>query len=312
MNYLLDFLRDALCLKKMMCFERICRQILRICVNIRQKNLSLKTPKKIIFANIWNVGTRTLLYFGFLLGYPTNMQATELFLSLPLRPLASNEQALLDQTLNFARGHQEFKDLHFKQHEAEFVRLVEQGQSPQTLFIGCSDSRIIPELILNMRPGDLFVIRTAGNFVPPASFLEVDGVAATIQFAVEGLNVGHIIVCGHSNCGAIEALFSQLDPQKFGLLKRWIEFGEKAKKMTLLMSKPSTPKKELYSIAEKISVLYQLEHLMSFPFIKKRVEEGKLDLHGWYFDIETGQIWYYDMEQYRFKLLEIKNILFAK
>jgi carbonic anhydrase len=223
--------------------------------------------------------------------------------------LQFSEQELLDQTLNFARGHQTFKDLDFKQHEAEFIRLVKEGQSPQTLFIGCSDSRIIPELILSVRPGDLFVIRTAGNFVPPKDFLETDGVAATIQYALEVLNVRHIIICGHSHCGAIQGLFQELDPNKFGLVKRWIQFGEQAKKMSLLTAKPSTPKEDLYAIAEQISVLYQLENLISYPFIRKRVDEGKLELHGWYFKIETGEIFYYDPEQYRFKPLLESRVL---
>ena len=216
---------------------------------------------------------------------------------------ASNEEGILNQTLNFARSHQTFKELDFKQHEAEFLRLVEEGQSPQTLFIGCSDSRIIPELVLSVRPGDLFVIRLAGNFVPPYNALDVDGVAATLQFAVEVLNVRHIIVCGHSHCGAIKGLYEQLDPNKFGLLKRWIQFGEQAKKMALLTTSPTIPKEELYSITEKLSVIYQLEHLMSYPFVEKRVDDGKLQLHGWYFAIESGELTYYDPEQYRFKPL---------
>ncbi|WP_228840575.1 carbonic anhydrase [Candidatus Protochlamydia phocaeensis] len=213
------------------------------------------------------------------------------------------EQTLLNQTLNFARGHQEFKDLYFKQHEQEFIRLVQEGQSPQTLFIGCSDSRIVPDLILGTRPGDLFVIRTAGNFVPPYEDNAWDGVSATIQYAIEALNVKHIIICGHSHCGAIQGLFKQLDPTKLGIIQRWLKFGEEAKKMTLMSAKPNTPKEELYEIAEQISVIYQLEHLMSFPFVKKRVDEGKLDLHGWYYKIETGEVFYYDPETYRFQSL---------
>lgn len=248
-----------------------------------------------------------LLSLGILLSFTLQAQAEETEVSPQVSTSAQtqtlNEQGQLDQTLNFARSHQAFRELDFKQHESEFVRLVEEGQSPQTLFIGCSDSRIVPELILNMRPGDLFVIRTAGNFVPPASFQEVDGVGATIQFAVEVLNVKDIIVCGHSHCGAVRGLFQDLDPVKFGLLKRWIQFGEQAKKMALLTTKPDTPKEDLYCLAEKLSVLYQLEHLMSFPFVHKRMSEGKLQLHGWYFKIETGEIWYYDPEQYRFKSL---------
>lgn len=215
-------------------------------------------------------------------------------------------QTLLDQTLNFARGHQEFKDLFFKQHEEEYVRLVEEGQSPQTLFIACSDSRIIPELILSTRPGDLFVIRTAGNFVPLYGNDTGDGVSATIQYAVEILNVQHVIICGHSHCGAIKGLFESLDPTKFGILQRWLKLGEGAKKMTLMTTKPSTPKEELYAIAEKISVIYQLEHLMTFPFVKRQVDSGKLQLHGWYYTIETGNLDYYDPELYQFKPLHCK------
>lgn len=233
-----------------------------------------------------------LFYTLFLLSLFSTLQAVD-------PPL--NDQTLLDQILNFAKGHQEFKDLYFKQHEAEFVRLVEQGQNPQILFISCSDSRVVPDLILNTRPGDLFVIRNAGNFVPPINFPAAGGVAATIQYAVEVLNVRHIIVCGHSHCGAIQGLFQDLDSQRFDILKKWLTLGEEAKQMALLATKLTNHLKEdIYSVTEKISVIYQLEHLMSYPFVKKRVLDGKLELHGWYFKIETGQLWYYNGEQYRF------------
>lgn len=221
---------------------------------------------------------------------------------------ASQQTQLLDEALRFAQGHQEFKDLFFKQHEAEFIRLVKEGQNPQILFIGCSDSRVVPDIILNARPGDLFVIRTAGNFVAPYLFQSIDGVAATIQYAVEVLNVRHIIVCGHTHCGAIKGLFEDL-PEKLDILQRWLKLGEKAKQMTLLTAKSSTPKEELYTTAGEISVIIQLEHLMTFPFIKNRVKEENLELHGWYFKIETGEIWYYNTEQYRFIRLIEKNVL---
>lgn len=217
------------------------------------------------------------------------------------------QQELLDKTLDFAKRHQTFKDLDFKQHESEFVRLVEEGQSPQTLFIGCSDSRVIPELILQTRPGDLFVIRTAGNFVPPNHSTEIDGVGASIQYAIEVLNVKHIIVCGHSNCGAIKGLYETLDPTKFNLVKKWIRLGEPAKKMALLVASPQVPMEDLFSLTEEVSVLYQLENLLSYPFIKKRVDEGKLELHGWYFKIGTGELSYYDNQQYRFKPLATRT-----
>lgn len=219
---------------------------------------------------------------------------------------AQNEGDLFDQSINLARGHQEFKNLQFKQHEAEFVRLVKEGQSPKTLFIGCSDSRVVPDLILSTRPGDLFVVRTAGNFVPPSDFQAPDGVGATIQYAVEVLNIPHIVVCGHSHCGAIKGLFQELDPQKLGMLVKWLKFGEQAKKTVQTVVKPTTSDEVKFALAEKLSVIYQLEHLMSYPFIKKRVEEGKLQLHGWYFQIESGELWYYNTDQYKFARLTDK------
>lgn len=220
----------------------------------------------------------------------------------------SSGQKLMDHTLNFAQRYQEFKELYFKHNEAEFVRLVKEGQHPQVLFIGCSDSRVMPDLILHAVPGDLFVIRSAGNFVPPYDAKGGDGISATIEYAIEVLNIPHIIVCGHSHCGAIEGLFKKFEPGQMDILQRWLRFGEEAKRMTLMAAKPDTPLQDLYPIAEQMSVIYQLKHLMTFPFIKKRVDEGKLQLHGWYFKIETGGLYYYDNEAYRFKPIMTTNV----
>lgn len=214
--------------------------------------------------------------------------------------VAINQESFLNETLNFAQKHQEFRDLHFKQQEAEFVRLIREGQNPKILFIGCSDSRVVPELILKARPGDIFVIRTAGNFVPPFISQSVDGVAASVQYAVEVLNIPHIIVCGHSHCGAIRGLFQDLDPNKLGEVKRWIKLGEEAKRITMENAKPGISKEDIYKTTEEVNVLTQLENLMTFSFIKKAVDEGRIILHGWYFDIEFGQILYYDTEKNRF------------
>lgn len=220
---------------------------------------------------------------------------------------STSQQNLLNDTLNFAKSHQDFRDLYFKQHEPEFVRLIKEGQNPKILFIGCSDSRVVPELILNARPGDVFVIRTAGNFVPPFLPQSADGVSATIQFTVEVLKIPHIIVCGHSHCGAIRGLFQDLDPTKLGILKQWIKLGEDAKQLTMQSAKPNASKEDIYVTAEEINVLVQLEHLMSFPFVKKAVDEGSVALHGWYFDIEKGNLLYYNTEKNRFIPLIEKN-----
>lgn len=215
-------------------------------------------------------------------------------------PTPAEREELLNRTLNYAEGHEYFKNVVFQQHEQEFVRLVKDGQSPQTLFIGCSDSRIVPDLILSTGPGDLFVLRTAGNFVPSYNPEGDDGVSATIQYAVEVLKVRDIIVCGHSHCGAIEGLYKTMDPGQLTILRRWLHWGEEAKRITMSSAKQGTPAQELYRITEQVSVILQLDHLMSYPTVKKLVSENKVNLHGWYYCIETGEISYYEPTKCRF------------
>lgn len=209
----------------------------------------------------------------------------------------------LNTTLNYARGHEEFKNFYFRLHEKELVRLVKEGQTPQTLFIGCSDSRFIPDLVLGTPPGELFTLRTAGNFVPPYYSEMSDGVAATIQYGIEVLNVKHIIVCGHSHCGAIQGLFKEWKPDQLPIVQRWLRYGEPAKKLAITATKPDLPKEDLYDLAGELSVIYQLENLMTYPFVKKLVDEDKVALHGWYYRMETGKIYYYDSKTYRFNPL---------
>ncbi len=217
------------------------------------------------------------------------------------------QQNALDQTLHYAEGHAIFRDIFFKEHEQEFLRLVKEGQSPKTLFIGCSDSRVTPELISNAtKPGTLFVVRTAGNFVPVLDQkVPYDGVAATIEYAVNVLGVQDIIVCGHSHCGAIEGLFSDeisRDP-KFKLIAQWLQFGYPARDLVNKANFAPDNARERFSITERVSVLYQLQHLLSFPFIKEKVAADTLHLHGWHFDIEQGKVTYWDPKSYEFKTL---------
>lgn len=209
----------------------------------------------------------------------------------------------LQRTLELAKGNHSFRNLFFKEHEQEFIRLAKMGQTPKTLFIGCSDSRVIPELISQAKPGDLFVIRTAGNFVPTYDpNIYWDGVAATIEYAVEVLDVKDIIVCGHSHCGAIQGLFSEeiTNSPKYKILSNWLRFGQDAKQLTNRILMAKVPQEVRYFVAEHISVLAQLDHLMTYSFIRKKVEEKKIFLHGWHFSIETGQVSYFDPAKYQF------------
>jgi carbonic anhydrase len=208
---------------------------------------------------------------------------------------------------SFEEGHEAFQKIKFNQSKDRFKKLVEEGQNPKALFIGCSDSRVMPSLITGSKPGDLFIIRNIGNFVAPYNpDADFHATAAAIEYAVSILEVSDIIVCGHSHCGAISALFKEIKqtPENIHTMK-WLELGNEAKKVGLLAYKDAD-KKTLLRYTERISVVYQLDNLLTYPAIKRKVEEGNLYLHGWHYDIENGNIDYYDDENNEFKALTQK------
>ncbi len=210
---------------------------------------------------------------------------------------AQNGDEIINRSLDYAKSHDAFKNLFFSEHEEEYVRLVKEGQSPRTLFISCSDSRVTPEFIASAKPGDFFVVRNAGNFVATYDTkIAWDGIAASIEYAVQVVGVKDVIVCGHSHCGAIQALFYDQNKLMTDLpmVHKWLEWGMVAKKMALISLGPDVAKPDLYASAERLSVICQLEHLLSYPYIKKAVDEKRLYLHGWHFNIEKGEITYYN------------------
>lgn len=210
-----------------------------------------------------------------------------------------------EKFIQWAKNNQYFRKLEFKSHAQEFVRLVEQGQTPKALFIGCSDSRVVPDLLLGTNPGDLFVIRNAGNFVPTYNpEIAWDGVAASIVYAAEVLKIKEIIVCGHSHCGAIQGLYQSEKLKSFSYLNNWINFGIEAKKLVETKIVPLELNEETYDLTARLSVLFQLEHLLTYPEIKRKVEAGELFLHGWYNTLEKGKVEYYDPELGQFVLLD--------
>jgi len=205
---------------------------------------------------------------------------------------------------DFGKGHASFKKVKFKKNEERFKKLVEEGQNPRALFIGCSDSRVMPALITGSKPGDLFIVRNIGNFVAPFNpNADYHATASAIEYAVSILEVSDIIVCGHSHCGAISALYKEIQPTPENIHTiKWLELGADAKKVALLTHKHSS-KEKLLHYTEQISVVYQLDNLLTYPAVKQRVDEGRLFLHGWHYDIENGHIDYYDDEDYEFKPL---------
>ncbi len=198
-----------------------------------------------------------------------------------------NIQELID-------GNESFKDKKFKKYENKFLDLVKNGQSPKVLFIACSDSRVDPTLITNSNPGDLFVLRNIGNFVPPFSpDDDYHATAAGIEYATSVLEVSDIIICGHSNCGAIESLYKDIDSINLLHVKRWLDLGLSAKNYVEKNLKNDASKATKLKFTEQMSIIFQMQNILSYPDVKKRVEDGKLSIRGWYYEIKTGELLYY-------------------
>ena len=207
----------------------------------------------------------------------------------------------------FEKGHEAFRSVKFKKSEERFKKLVSEGQNPKALFIGCSDSRVMPALITGSKPGDLFIVRNIGNFVAPFKpDADFHATASAIEYAVSILGISDIIVCGHSHCGAISALYKEIHatPENIHTVK-WLELGSDAKRVAMATCE-SENKEALLRYTEQLSVVYQLENLLSYPAVKKGVDEGTIFLHGWHYDIENGHIEYYDDENFEFKALTQK------
>jgi len=203
----------------------------------------------------------------------------------------------------FAHGNELFKNSFFKTNEKKLLTLVKEGQHPKALFIGCSDSRVIPDLIVSSTPGDLFVVRNVGNFIPPHKLdNEYHSTVSAIEYAVTVLKVSDIIVCGHTHCGACAHLYEELD-DSLVYTKKWLELGEKAKQMALLSLGKDAEKEKLLRVTEKFSIVSQIDNLLTHPYVKKLADEEKLTIHGWYYHIENGDIEYYDTDSYSFKPL---------
>ncbi|MFV0472536.1 MAG: carbonic anhydrase [Paludibacteraceae bacterium] len=205
------------------------------------------------------------------------------------------------------KGVKEFKENSFVTHQ-EVFRNLEKSQNPHTLFIGCSDSRVVPNLITNTLPGELFIIRNVANLVPYYRKM-LDAHLATssaIEYAVNGLNVENIIVCGHSNCGGCRALYaSENELRNLPMTKKWLELATPVKsqvKARFLSPKISHEKRD--EITAQFNVVEQMKHLLTFPYIKERCEKGDLNILGWYYVIETGEVYNYSAEKQIFEKIE--------
>ena len=188
-------------------------------------------------------------------------------------------KTIIDGVLNFQ------KEI-FPEREALF-RSLASSQKPKALFISCSDSRLVPELVTQQEPGQLFVIRNAGNIVPSFG-PEPGGVSATIEYAVMALGVTDIIICGHSNCGAMSAIASCACLDTMPAVEHWLRYADAAKAV-VEKQEYSTPEDKLHAMVRE-NVIAQLNNIKTHPSVAVGLRNKKITLHGWVYDIESGQI----------------------
>jgi carbonic anhydrase len=190
-------------------------------------------------------------------------------------------KALLDRARSFKRR-VDFESIEY--------RKLTEGQYPEALFITCSDSRVIPALITGAHPGEIFELRNAGNIIPPHGQHGASGEAATIEYALEVLGVQDIVVCGHSYCGAMGALKSGDGLSALPGVDAWLELARP--ELAAVLGGPAVDP-SLLDVAQ-CNVVNQLSVLRSYPMVRQRFDSGRLRLHGWYYEVDTGQV--YELE----------------
>jgi len=200
-------------------------------------------------------------------------------------------------------GVKDFNTRDFLEHKELFSRIGRQHE-PHTLFIGCSDSRIVPNLITKTLPGELFVVRNIANIVP--YYRETEEYVATtscIEYAVRVLNVENIIVCGHSNCGGCNALLKD-DSELSDIphTRKWLELAKRVRESIDLQDIANDEEREWRT--EQLNVIEQMNHLITYPYIKDKYRKNEISIYGWYYIIETGEVFNYEKETRVFKKIE--------
>lgn len=181
----------------------------------------------------------------------------------------------------------------------ELFQQLEKGQNPQVLFITCSDSRVNPNLITQTEPGDLFIIRNAGNIIPAYNNQGSSGETASIEFALDGLGIKDVILCGHSHCGAMKGLLNPASLTKLPAMIEWLKNAETTKRVVFDHYKHLEGDALLMAATEE-NVLMQLENLKTHPVVATRLSRGEIRLHAWVYKFETGQVFKYDTEEGQF------------
>ncbi len=187
-------------------------------------------------------------------------------------------------------GYQRFYRCYFEEQPERYERLFKVGQSPGVMIVACCDSRVPPEQITDAVPGDVFTVRNVANLVPEnAALIEDYSTCAAVEFAVRSLGVRHIIIMGHSQCGGIRRLMEGDTDQTYDFVDSWMKSISHVRKAVLDVHS-GKPFAEQCAFCEKASIVNSLENLKTFPWLKEKVDAGELSLHGWYFDIGTGNL----------------------
>lgn len=194
----------------------------------------------------------------------------------------------MTEIIELLKGHQLFHNKYFRVNPDLYKKLSTEGQSPSVLVISCSDSRVDPSIVLNTDPGDLFVIRNVANIVPPYENEEIacHGTSAAIEYAVNHLKIKDLIIFGHSQCGGIKTLIED-EENNHTFIDNWIYIVQEAKEKALAQN---LSHEECCRCCEKEAIKISIKNLLTFPFIKERIEKNLLQLHGWYFNLESGHI----------------------
>jgi carbonic anhydrase len=204
------------------------------------------------------------------------------------------------------RGIVEFRRNVRAEYRERFAHLA-LGQAPDTLFIACSDSRVVPNVFASADPGDLFVIRNVGNFIAPADqgglFMRDGSEGAAIEFSIQKLAVQDIIVCGHSECGAMQAVLEGAVSGKSPHLRSWLRHASDALSRHKAGEAPD-PTLAPHNRLSQLNAVSQCEHLLTYPAVKDAVVAGRLRLHAWWFDLAHADVYVYDEPQGRFILID--------
>lgn len=202
-------------------------------------------------------------------------------------------------------GVHKFRSGEFGNYRELFRKLSREGQNPHTLFITCSDSRVLAELITHSQPGDLFVVKNVGNIVPPASARgDTNSTAAAIEFAVHTLRVSDLVICGHSQCGAIAALLAE-HPASPAMphLRDWLNLAAPVRETLKKNYAHLHELRARENAAAEENVLFGLDNLHGYPCVQDRLMDGSLRLHGWFFKIATAELFAFDPETRQFSPL---------